>query len=231
MIYFAHRGAWKGDVIANTLPAFALARAQGATYYELDVHLLKDGQLAVHHDYALLSGAAAGVPLSSLRAADLTHYPLRSTVGQAPVFVPTLPQVLPQMIPHLQCLNIEIKNDDNVYPGIEKILWGLLRQFPALENKILFSSFDYPTLQRLRQLAPQARIGWLTRCFEVSCAQQLGVYSVHINQTRVSKELVEKCHQNGWKVFVYTVNDPAQAQHLAQLGVDGIFTDWPALFL
>ena len=50
MIYFSHRGA-NTKRVQNTVEAFALAHAQGATHYELDVHLLKDGALAVHHDY------------------------------------------------------------------------------------------------------------------------------------------------------------------------------------
>ena len=52
MIYFAHRGA-SSQAPANSLAAFALARQLGATHYELDVHLSKDKQLIVHHDYNL----------------------------------------------------------------------------------------------------------------------------------------------------------------------------------
>ena len=52
MIYLAHRGA-NTQRVQNTVEAFALAQTQGAQYYELDVHLLQDGQLAVHHDYSL----------------------------------------------------------------------------------------------------------------------------------------------------------------------------------
>ncbi|MDB5987523.1 MAG: glycerophosphodiester phosphodiesterase, partial [Nevskia sp.] len=31
----------------------------------------------------------------------------------------------------------------------------------------------------------------------------------------------------GLKVYVYTVNDPAELKALRALGVDGVFTDYP----
>ena len=62
MIYFAHRGA-NTQRVENTVSAFALAQKQGVTHYELDVHLLKDGQLAVHHDYSLLRTTGVDVKL------------------------------------------------------------------------------------------------------------------------------------------------------------------------
>ena len=49
---FAHRGA-SHYAPENTLPAFALAAAQGADGIELDVHLSQDGELVVIHDEEL----------------------------------------------------------------------------------------------------------------------------------------------------------------------------------
>ena len=231
MIVFAHRGA-SADRVQNTLSAFTLARARGATCYELDVHLLQDGQLAVHHDYSLAATAGVDVRLSSLTAADLRRYPLQNPFTAEPAYVPLLSEVIPLITPHLQCLNIEIKNDQNVYPGLEKILCKQVSSWPApVQEKILFSSFDVGTLQRLRQLAPTARIGLLTRSFDEKQARQLGVESVHINHIRLTPGILSACHKHGWKVFVYTVNDRALATQLQAQGVDGIFTDHIDWFL
>ena len=145
---------------------------------------------------------------------------------------PLLEEILPIVRPDLMCLNIELKNDDNVYPGIEKVLLDLLNQHaPDLLPNILFSSFDFPTLQRLRALNAQVYIGLLTRAFDPAQARALNAYSVHINQTRLTPQIVHACHAENRKVFVYTVNTQADAQKLAQLGADGIFTDVPDLFL
>lgn len=228
MIYFSHRGA-NTQRVQNTVAAFALAHEQGARYFELDVHLLKDGALAVHHDYSLLSTAGVDVQLKDLTAADLTKYPLKNPFTQSPVYVPLLQDVLPVITPGLELLNIELKNDGNVYPGLEETL---LKTLPAeLLPKVLFSSFDYVTLERLRTLAPQVRIGQLTRAFNVKEALDVKAESVHISHTRFTPQLVQMCHAHNLKVYCYTVNDKELVAQLAAQGADGIFTDKIAEFL
>ena len=230
MIYFSHRGANKMRV-QNTAAAFALAHAQGARYFELDVHLLKDGALAVHHDYSLLGTAGKDVKLAGLTSADLKAYPLINPFSKETVFVPLLGEILPIVSPELQLLNIEIKNDDNVYPGIEKALVKALAFHHDLLPRILFSSFDYDTLDRLRVVLPGARLGLLTRNFDIGKALLLGAQSVHINQKRFTPLIAQTCHENGLKIYVYTVNDRGAAKQLEQDGADGIFTDCINLFL
>lgn len=228
MIYFSHRGA-NTLRVQNTVDAFALAHAQGARYYELDVHLLKDGQLAVHHDYSLLSTAGVDVKLKDLSAADLKKYPLKNPFTPRPVYVPLLPEVLPLVTPDLALLNIELKNDGNVYPGLEKVLLNILPQ--ELLPRILFSSFDYPTLQRLRALCSNARIGQLTRHFNVQEPLSLKAESVHLNHTRFTPQIAQTCHAHHLKIYCYTVNEKPLAARLAAQGADGIFTDKIADFL
>lgn len=230
MIYFSHRGA-NTQRVQNTVPAFALAHAQGARYFELDVHLLKDGRLAVHHDYSLLSTAGKDVKLAGLTATDLKQYPLQNPFTDESVYVPLLTEVLPVFSSGLELLNIELKNDNNIYPGIEEALLKTLRAYPQLHSKILFSSFDYDTLKRLRALAPQVRIGLLTRHFDINQAVALGAESVHLNWTRFAPEIATVCHANNIRVYVYTVNDVSTAERLEKQGVDGIFTDWISRFV
>lgn len=230
MIYFAHRGASQ-ERVQNTLSAFSRARELGATRYELDVHLSKDGALLVHHDYSLLSTAGEDIPVAALTVADLKKYPLINRLTEESVFVPQLQEVLPVVRPQLSCLNIELKNDNNRYPGLETAVLSCLRQAaPDILPKTLFSSFDYDTLVRLRKLDKNARIGLLTRFFDVSKALALGAESVHMNYTRFTPQIAQTCHENGLKVYLYTVNDPLLATHLAESGADGIFTDCIGLF-
>ena len=199
MIYFAHRGL-PALRVQNTTESFALARQKGAKYYELDVHLLKDGALVVHHDYSLLNTAGFDVKLADLTMADLKKYPLKNPFTNTTLTVPLLEDIIPLVLPELEILNIEIKNDDNVYPGIESVLLRALKKWPEIAPKILFSGFDYDSLVRLRALDKNARIGLLTRAFDVSKALALGAESVHINQTRLTQEVVRVCHQNNLKV-------------------------------
>ncbi len=231
MIYFAHRGASQ-ERVQNTLSAFSRARELGATRYELDVHLSKDGALLVHHDYSLLSTAGKDALLGALDVADLKKYPLVNRLTKESVFVPQLQEVLPVVRPQLSCLNIELKNDNNRYPGLETAILSCLHQAaPDILPKTLFSGFDYNTLVRLRKLDKNARIGLLTRFFDVSKALALGAESVHMNYTRFTPQIAQACHENGLKIYLYTVNDPLLATHLAEAGADGIFTDCIGAFV
>lgn len=231
MIYFAHRGA-SAQAVQNTVCAFERARQLGATRYELDVHLTQDGVLAVHHDYSLLSTTGHDVQIGASSFTGLQTYPLKNAFGAQQFFVPRLEDVLPVVAPGLECLNIELKNDDNRYPGLEEKLLTLLQnKFPQILSKTLFSSFDYPTLARLRALDGAVHIGLLTRAFDVSAAINLQAESVHLNFTRFTPQIARACHDSGLKVYLYTVNDAALAERLAVQGADGIFTDDIGKFL
>ncbi|MGN0025263.1 MAG: glycerophosphodiester phosphodiesterase [Candidatus Avelusimicrobium sp.] len=231
MIYFAHRGA-SAEAVQNTVPAFRRAQKLGASCYELDVHLTQDGVLVVHHDYSLLSTAGADVQIKDLTFAELQMYPLQNAFNNERVFVPRLKDVLPVIASGLETVNIELKNDGNVYGGLEEKLLALLQNdFPKILPQTLFSSFDYGMLVRLRALDRNARIGLLTRAFDVSAAQTLGAESVHLNHTRFTPQIARVCREHGLKIYLYTVNDMEQAARLAEEGADGIFTDKIGMFL
>ena len=230
MIYFAHRGA-SAQRVQNSLPAFALAREQGATHYELDLHLTKDRFLVVHHDHSLLSTTGHDVQLGGLTLADLKKYPLQNPFDSRELYIPSLKEVLPVIVEDLQLFNLEFKNEGNCYPGREEHTLQVLNTFvPEVFPKTLFSSFDYETLVRIRQLNKSVRIGLLTRSFDIAQALSLRAESIHLNAKRFSPEMVQICHDNGLKLYLYTVNDLETARQLEWLGVDGIFTDRIDLF-
>ena len=43
----------------------------------------------------------------------------------------------------------------------------------------------------------------------------------------VTGRFVEDAHRRGLKVFVYTVNTPADIARMRELKVDGVFSDFP----
>lgn len=233
MKYFAHRGA-SACAPANSVPAFKLAQAQGARCYELDVQLTQDGALVVHHDYQLSTDTTCPLSVAAATRADVQDccflpqfaYGIKNA---RPAF---LEEIFPVVAVGLDILNIELKNDGNLYPGlVEKVLACVQTHGAEVSDKVLFSSFDYATLERLRVLAPQARIGWLTRAFDPVLARAIQVESIHINSARLTADMVQVCRRNNWRIYVYTVNDLAKAACLEKLGIDGIFTDCPFLFL
>ena len=82
---YAHRGLHGNGVPENSLQAFRLAveRGYGA---ELDVHLLKDGSLAVIHDAKLIRTTGREGLVEDLTEGDLKDYKLEGTEETIPTF-------------------------------------------------------------------------------------------------------------------------------------------------
>lgn len=216
MLLIAHRGA-SAYFKENTIEAFKGALALGSKYFETDVQLSKDGQLVIYHDYVLKETKQ---PIKNLTAAQLARYD-----------VPLLSGLLSLLGKEIS-LNIEIKNDDNLYPTIEEKLIKLLNTHKnAHKERLLISSFDLPCLKRVRALDKNIKIGRLTRAFDIKEVLALNAFSVNISAARVNKKIVDICHSHNIKVFVYTVNDDGQATALGKMGVDGIFSDRPDILL
>ena len=215
MLIIAHRGA-SAYAQENTLKAFDLAFRLGATWLETDIQRSKDGVLVLYHDYILKNG-------KKIKNCNYNYLKKFN--------VPTLADLL-KITPEKFTLNLEIKNDDNIYPNIEKEILAELKLAKNIQKEqILISSFDIPTLQKIRALDSKINIGVLTRNFEVKIPLSLKAKSVNISAKRVTKNIIKICHENGLKVLVYTVNDLQIYRKLKSWGTDGIFSDNPVLAL
>lgn len=222
-LVIAHRGA-SGHRPENTMPAFALAVAQGADMIETDLHRTRDGAIVVTHDEELAGlggeGEIADASLAALRALDAGG-------GER---VPTLDELLDgfgERIP----FNLELKRSTRgPYQGLEAEALAAVGA-RGLLPRTLFSSFYDPVLATLRALAPEARLGLLiSRRFPhelVPRARALGAEAVHPEAPLVDRRLVEEAHEAGLLVFAFTVDAESEMERLLALGVDGLFTNFP----
>lgn len=103
---YAHRGLHDAEKPENSLSAFRSALEHGYGI-ELDVHLLKDGTLAVLHDSSLVRMTGREGMIEDLTTDALCDYPLAGTKET----IPTFAQVLSlfdgkaPMIVELKCAN------------------------------------------------------------------------------------------------------------------------------
>lgn len=217
----AHRGA-SARAPENTIAAFALARELGADGVELDVRLLVDGALAVHHDAVLPDGRV----IADLGRADL------------PPHVPVLSEVLTVCGAHRLPLevNVEIKNSPGE-PGhdsdakVAAVVGNELERL-AYPGRLSVSSFNVATLAAFRSAAPHVPTGWLTsdRVAWPAALDRLvaeGHDAVHPHHRLVTAELVGAARARSLGVVVWTVDDPARMAELVALGVDAIITNVP----
>jgi glycerophosphoryl diester phosphodiesterase len=226
----AHRGA-SGTCPENTLAAFRRAEAIGAHMIELDVQLTRDGEVIVMHDDTLERttdgrGAVCRRTLAELGGLDAGAWFAPEFAGEA---VPTLAQVLACVrLP----INVELKAGGGV--GLEARTLDVVRAAGALD-RIVFSSFDPTSLERLRLLTADAQIGVLWSHPEISpaiaIAKRVAAIAVHIRNTAVSPESVAAAREAGLLTRVWTVNEPREFAPLERAGAAGVFTDYPERFL
>lgn len=227
---FAHRGA-SHYAPENTLPAFALAAAQGADGIELDVHLSKDGELVVIHDETLDrttdgTGLVRDHTLAQLQAlcAD-NHMP-----GFADARIPTLREVLALVRPTPLLVNIELKTGVLWYEGIEQKALDLVREM-GMADRVIWSSFNHYSIETVRQLAPEAETAYLYSdiiCGVERYAAAHGVRGLHPGLPNVKmRDFLHTYLASGLAVRVWTVDAAADLRWLLAAGADVITNDPP----
>jgi glycerophosphoryl diester phosphodiesterase len=223
-LVIAHRGA-SGTLPENTLPAYELALAQRADMIEIDLHRTRDGETVVAHDENLArlggQGEIAEATLAEVRALDAGN-------GAR---VPILDEVLDAFGARIP-FNLELKRGRSAdYAGLESAALAAVEP-RGLLDRTLFSSFYDPVLARLRALSPEARVALLLspRMPERPLERARAVAAEAINPSAflATPALVEAAHAEGLAVFVYTVDAEDEMRRFLGLGVDGLFTNFPA---
>lgn len=221
MIIFGHRGA-RGHAPENTLPSIELALEQGADWIEIDAQMA-DGECWVIHDATLDrttngTGAVADAKQSTLEQLD---------AGNG-AHIPTLAQVM-DCVAGRAGLNIELKGAGTA-GFVAAAIANRAQTADADWSDFIVSSFHHGWLQAVRTLEPNIPVGALYLGVPVdlaASAEALGAVAVHLGLDFLDPAMIDDAHARGLAVYVYTVNSDADLRRMAQLGVDGVFTDFP----
>jgi glycerophosphoryl diester phosphodiesterase len=230
VIKIAHRGA-SGFFPENTRLAFAKALEAGADMLELDCQLSSDGHIVVFHDQKLsrianVRGTVAQHSLEQLKRLDVGSWRKKSFAAER---IQALEEVL-TLVDGRAGLCIDIKQYPGSPEGIELKLLFTITHFDCMD-RVIFSSFDYDCLRRLRELAPEAPIGVI--CAKgmkedpIAAAIAMGARSVHPQKELASRDFLSRAWDEGLDVHVWTVNDLTEIEKFASLRVQGIISDYP----
>lgn len=235
-VLFAHRGA-SAHAPENTMVAFNLAISLGAQAIELDAQLSADNAVVIFHDTFVSRTTNGSGKIYQLTLKQLKSLNAGSEFGTAfvNIKIPTLEEVFSEIDSNI-ILNIELKNLKTPFDALpEKVAKVILEQ--QAENRVLISSFNPIALIRLGKFLPAVPRGLLLRtAFQIDLCLLFpaiisGLQSIHVPFECITKIRVNTFHKLGKKVFTYTLNHPADIQHVLNCGVDGFFTDDPALGL
>jgi len=218
---FAHRGG-RGHGTENTLKTIQQSLDAGIDGIEIDVWEVA-GKLLITHDRLLgrvIQGSGYLLNLSAEQISALRHYD-----GSK---VATLEEVL-ALVGNRATLNIEIKGPNCAAP-VAASVEHFCKAHGVSADHYLMSSFDHHQLYWFKQNAPAFKRGVLVSTIPLdyaACCDALGAYSFHPSLYFVNRQLVGDARKRGLEVFVYTVNEAEDLKMLADLGVTGVFSDYP----
>jgi glycerophosphoryl diester phosphodiesterase len=219
MLKVGHRGA-RAYEPENTLRSFKRALELGVNAVELDVRMTKDGEIVVIHD-AEVDRTTNGKGLVN----QLTLKEIKQFKTEKDEKIPTLEEVLDFLDKKLTVL-IELKET-----GLETKLLKTVQK-KGLEKNVVIVSFLEEALRKVRELNQKVETGliYVKHKNPVKSATDLkATYLLPLYRFTHSAD-VQKAHQNGLKVVVWTINKPEEVVEYVEKGVDGITSDSPDIF-
>lgn len=217
MIAVGHRGA-AGLEPENTLRGFRRAIELGVDFVECDVHLTRDGRLAVIHDETVDRttdghGSVSGFTWDELRRLDAG---MRERI-------PALEEVLETVRGHVGVL-VELKG-----AGVEE---AALKTAQALgmADAVFFTSFHLDRIERIRRLSPSQATGAIfgdpppDACARAAAA---GARSLGINHRFLTPILVQEARDRRLPLRAWNPDTEPEIEQMVDLGVDGIGSNRP----
>lgn len=239
---WAHRGCSMMNP-ENTLLAFKkAAELEGITGIEFDVQLTKDNEIVVIHDERVD------------RTTDGTGYVQEYTLNELKQLfiagddeihrIPTLRETFELLAPYCKGkglhLNIELKNSEIRYEGMEQRVIDMVSEF-NLEDYVVYSSFNHDSIGLIKQIKADAEVAYLAGDYH-RCMDGIGKYggmTIHPAQwgMPINKGDVETIRNAGLCVRMWNGSEPLYGQlrtlpdmdlrEYYRLGATDIFTNVP----
>ncbi len=234
----AHRGA-SADAPENTVAAWRLGFQQGADGGELDIHLTKDGKLAVMHDAdtkrtAGVEGKIAEQTLDALKKLNVGTWEKWAGRG-FDERVPTLDEAL-ATVPAGKRMYVEIKCKSEALPELE----ATLKRAKLAPEQTPIITFHFEVAVEAKRRFPAIAVyslhgykkdkaGNFPDVMEIARkAKAAGLDGIDVDyKFPLDEATVRAIKGMGLKVYVWTVDDMAKAVELVKAGVDGVTTNRP----
>lgn len=236
----AHRGA-SYDAPENTLASFRLAWEQRADAIEGDFYLTSDGKIVCLHDKTFKrTGGGDERDVSKMTLAEATSIDVGS--WKSPKFAgekaPSLAEVL-QVVPAGKLFLIEIKCGPEIVPELKRVIDA--SGIPLTQLRMI--SFNADVVAEVKKQIPALKSYWLTSFKKDEATGEmkptLKEVLATLNRTKadgldckadvsvLTPEFVRALRDQAYEWHVWTVDDPALARRMLELGVDSVTTNKP----
>lgn len=221
-LIIGHRGAM-GYETENTLASIKKAMELGVDMIEIDVFRISSGEIVAFHDRRVdrLTNGAGLIEEYNL-------YDMNKLILDGGHTIPLLQEVL-RTVDAKTPLNIELKGAGTA-DRVNFITDYYIEKQGWQPGQFLISSFNWDELAAFRALDAESRIAVLTDgdpLEAISVARELKAEAINPSAASVTAENVAAIHEAGFKVYVWTVNQTAEFEALREMGVDGVFSDYP----
>ncbi|MBW8199741.1 glycerophosphodiester phosphodiesterase [Flagellimonas abyssi] len=221
-LVIGHRGAM-GHETENTLASVQKALDLGVDMIEIDVFKIQSGEIVVFHDEKVDRLTNGGGNIEEYNIVQL-----RQLILDGGHKIPMLQDVLKQ-IDNKVALNIELKGPGTA-DRVNFIVDYYIKSKGWSPENFVISSFNWDELRDMRSRNADIKIAVLTSedpIIAIDVAKELKAVAINPHFETLTKENTAKIHEEGLKVYTWTVNEPEDIQKMTEFGVDGIITNYP----
>ncbi|EPD1732132.1 glycerophosphoryl diester phosphodiesterase membrane domain-containing protein [Enterococcus hirae] len=221
-VTISHRGVSGGNSAQNTLAALEkTSRTYHPDYVEMDVQETKDGQFVVMHDFNLKKLTGINKAPQDLTLKELEKLKVTENGAKEPVV--SFDTYLKRANELNQKLLIEIKNSKN---DSKDIIERFVKKYEEniLTHQHILQSLTYQTVSDLKNANPNFYVGYILP-FNIVGPPVTPADFLTMEYSTINRNFIDSAHQDGKKVYVWTVNDSDGISRMMFYGVDGIITD------
>ena len=222
MLIYGHRGAsWNHPELTES--AYLASVTEGADGFECDLRLTRDEIPVLWHNPSMQEIARHSGLIAEMSYKEISEiYP----------DVLTLDEFLDIALAHKKSVLLETKHPVISGNLIEEIIAKTLRDRKVKDFiDVSILSFSWSAIEKLGRIDPEISRTYLLSAHSLwmqarySSADYLGP---GIDRIRRDPAIVEKIHNHGKKVAVWTVDDGTDVEMCRDLGVDILITNKPA---
>lgn len=225
---FGHRGL-SSMYPENTMAAFKGAYDDGMDGIELDVHMTKDGEIVVIHDF-FMDRTTDGIGyIKDLKFKDIKKHSAGKWFNEKFSLekVSSLQEIFEYFKDNNFKINVEIKAGYRFYENIEEKIINNIYKYYKKEN-IIISSFDHYSLLKCKEIDSTLETGAL---YEAALfnpwtyMKSIKVDYIHPQYLTLTDEVIEDSKKEGYKINTYTVDDVDAIKRLISKDINIIFTN------